>query len=352
MKAFFLKWLQRSAVALLSSVIVAIVLFFAAHAYFQSKVREEIRITSPNGIESLEKVSIGGVTQWILIRGHDKSKPLLLFLHGGPGFPLMPFFHPNTLVEKEFIIVHWDQRGAGKSYSSTLPEESIKIEQFIADTHELIQILRQRFGVPRIYLVGHSWGSILGMLTINRYPELFYAYVGIGQVADMQENQMASFQFALQSATRAGNQKAVQELTTVGNVGKKWVIAFGGNMYGESDLWKLVQLGFSSPYHSLLDFKKIIDGTKFSGSALGEELSQINLFQQVPKVEVPVYFLEGRHDYMAPSYIAERYYQMLNAPKGKKLFWFDQSGHWPQLEEPNKFHEILINTILKETFER
>jgi len=190
------------------------------------------------------------------------------------------------------------------------------------------------------------------MLTIHRYPELFYAYVGIGQVADMQENETASFQFAVQAATRAGNPQAIQELTTVGNVGKKWVIAFGGNMYGESDLRKLVYLGFSSPYHSLWDSKSMFDGVKFSACALGEELSQINLFQQVPTVEVPVYFLEGRHDYMAPSQIAERYYHMLNVPKGKKLFWFDHSGHWPQLEEPNKFHEILINTILKETFER
>src|SRR5206468_952082 len=128
--------------------------------------------------------------------------------------------------------------------------------------------------------------------------ELFYAYVGIGQVADMQENETASFQFAVQAATRAGNPQAIQELTTVGNVGKKWVIAFGGNVYGESDLRKLVYLGFSSPYHSLWDSKSMFDGVKFSASALGEELSQINLFQQVPTVEVPVYFLEGRHDYM------------------------------------------------------
>ncbi|MEY2493127.1 MAG: hypothetical protein QOH24_2078 [Verrucomicrobiota bacterium] len=126
----------------------------------QRRVAKRIAINSLNGIASLEKVRLGGIDQWIQIRGDDRAKPILLFLHSGPGFPEMPFSHVNAALEKDFVVVQWDQRGAGKSYSSSTPENSMTIEQFVADTHELVVLLLERFARSKLILVAHSWGSI------------------------------------------------------------------------------------------------------------------------------------------------------------------------------------------------
>lgn len=184
--------------------------------YWQRRSADRIRITSPNGIASLEKISLGGVNQSIQIRGADKSKPILLFLHGGPGFPQMPFAHLNAELERHFVVVQWDQRGAGKSYSSSIPDESMRVAQFVADAHELVQILLARFGAQRCYLVAHSWGSLFGAQLAAQHPDLFFAYVGIGQTVDLPQTEQVLYQFALDSARREDNQKAIADLQRIG----------------------------------------------------------------------------------------------------------------------------------------
>lgn len=127
-----------------------------------------------SSITSLEKIELGDINQWISIRGRNTSNPILLYLHGGPGTPVMPLFrHFQIPLEDHFIVVQWEQRGAGKSFSWKIPKETMIIEQFISDLHELIEILQKRFNKEKIYLMGHSWGSILGTFTVQKYPELF-----------------------------------------------------------------------------------------------------------------------------------------------------------------------------------
>src|SRR2546423_11087796 len=191
-------------IAILALLVLALIVL---RAYEQSQIAKRIAITSPNGIASLEKVRLGGVGQWVQIRGEDRTEPILLFLHSGPGFPEMPFSHVNAELEKEFVVVQWDQRGAGKSYSSSIPESSMTIEQFIADTHELVQFLLQRFGRTKLMLVAHSWGSIVGALTVAKYPELFSAYVGISQAVNAPESERAMYRFALETAASQGSEK-------------------------------------------------------------------------------------------------------------------------------------------------
>src|SRR6267154_827683 len=118
--------------------------------FLQHTTASRLKIASPPGIASLEKVRLGGIDQWIQIRGEDRAKPLLLFLHSGPGFPEMPFSHVNAALERNFVIVQWDQRGAGKSYSLSVPENSMTIEQFISDTHQLVELLLARFGRTKL----------------------------------------------------------------------------------------------------------------------------------------------------------------------------------------------------------
>ena len=347
--------MKRGVVAsfvILALLIVALVVFPSC---VQRAVAKRIAIKSPNGIASLEKIRLSGVDQWIQIRGHDRTKPILLFLHGGPGFPEMPFSHVNAALEKEFVVVHWDQRGSGKSYSSGVPESSMNVEQFVSDTHELIEFLRHRFGRKKVFVVAHSWGTLIGALTVSRYPGLVSAYLGIGQVVNPPESERWSYRFAIDLAIKTANKEAVAELTKIGlppykrivdydNM-RKWVVRFSDQTRYDPSPARFVWLAFSSPAYSWRDLFNIPRGAEFSYSHLWREaFYQTDLMRDVPRMEVPVYFIEGRHDFTVPvtAEMAQRYFQTLDAPHGKQLIWFENSGHWPHFQESEKFRAALF----------
>jgi pimeloyl-ACP methyl ester carboxylesterase len=176
-------------------------------------------ITDPEGnpvegsIAEIEKVILGGQEQYIIIRGVDAAKPIMLFLHGGPGSPEVAFIkHFNPDIEKDFVMVYWEQRGAGKSYSKDIPPESMNMDQMISDTRELSEYLVNRFNREKIFLMGHSWGSLLGTLTAHKYPELYYAYFGIGQVGDQFKGEQISLRWAKDQAVERNDHKAVKTL--------------------------------------------------------------------------------------------------------------------------------------------
>ena len=338
----------------------AVVLLVAIRAVWQHRAAERIRISSPNGIDSLEKLRLGGVDQWIQIRGQDRTKPVLLFLHGGPGFPQMPFSHLDAELEKDFIVVHWDQRGAGKSYSWSIPEESMRVAQFVSDTRELAQILLKRFNTQKCFLVAHSWGSLVGALTVARHPELFHAYVSIGQLAGLPETQQVRYEFALDSAQKDNNEKAVVELNRIGRpphqsfdsckVMEKWISHYSKEEHRPLPPSRFLRLAFSSPAYSWFDLAKIPFGFKYSFKHLWREIFyDENLFKEAPRIEVPVYLLVGRHDWVVTADVAQRYFEAVDAPRGKQLVWFEESAHWPHFAESQKYRDVLANTVLKET---
>lgn len=327
--------------------------------YEQHRTTAQIRITSANGIHSIEKVRLGGVDQWIQIRGGDQSKPILLFLHGGPGFPQMPFSHINAELENHFVVVQWDQRGAGKSYSRAIPGDSMRVAQFVSDTHDLAELLLRRFSAPKCYLVVHSWGSLFGALTAARYPELFYAYVSIGQVASLPETQQVRYQFALDAAVKENNKKAIAELTQIGRpphenfdrckVMEKWVRHYSSEENQPIPPSRFFRLAFDSPAYSWIDLAKIPLGFKYSFGRLWREIFyDVNLFGEAPRIEIPVYFLVGRYDTVVTADVAQQYFEKLDAPRGKQLIWFENSGHWPHFTESEKYRDVLENKVLTE----
>lgn len=334
------------------------VLFFY-QKYLQQKVIHDTSIIPPEGINSLEKIRLGGIDQWVLIRGWDRMNPVLLFLHGGPGAPLFTYCRDigvTAKLEQHFVMVYWEQRGTGKSFSPSIPAETMTIEQFVSDTHELSQILRKRFGVERIFLLGRSWGSLIGILCAHRHPEIFHAYVGIGQMVNPTENDSISYQFTLETAASLGNEEAVEELKEIGpppydhrdlRVQRRWLTSFSNIPDSQEPSSKKRLL--STPEYSLFDIIKMGIDPYFSTKHLwDEELYQMNLMEQAPSIEVPVYFLVGRHDYFTPSQLVVEYYERLIAPQGKELIWFEESGHEPELQEPEKFYDIMVNKVLKE----
>ena len=311
------------------------------------------------GINSLEEIELGGVKQWILIRGHSTSNPILLYLHGGPGFPQMPFTHIDSRkLEKHFLVVNWDQRGSGKSRSPDIPAESMNIEQFLSDTHELIKMLRSRFSQEKIFLLGHSWGSILGLYTASKYPEYLHAYIGMGQVVSVKEGEIVSYKYTLEEAEKAKNVKDVELLKGIGSpmnwesfqsvsMQRRLLAKYGGSFRNITyiDMGRFWNM---SSYYSDEDKSNILLTFANTLNMMWKKLMKVDFFKEITEVSVPVYFFTGRYDYQTPFEIVERYFGILKAPY-KEIVWFEDSGHVPNLDEPEVYQDKLINFVLKNT---
>lgn len=299
----------------------------------------------PNGIASLERVRIGGVDQYILIRGNDTSLPVLLFLHGGPGMPAMYLAHAfQGELEKEFVVVQWDRRGAGKSYREDI-SGTLTTEQLVADTVELTNMLRVRFHQDKIYLVGHSWGTYLGMLVIARYPELYRAYVGIGQLARMSPIAAIQDEYIRQSAAHMGDQEAIKQLEQKGaDVRETLLFKFGGELHYAKSYTPLLLTGLAAPEYSLRDARNIPRGVSLYSRDFVQNSISGELMDVITQVEIPVYFFTGRYDYTDPFALTEQYFSKIRAPE-KHLVWFEQSSHFPFYEEPAAFARQMRGVI-------
>src|SRR5271169_4697311 len=294
-------------------------------------------IHEPNSIASLERVRIGGVDQCILIRGNDSSLPVLLFLHGGPGMPAMYLAHAfQHELEKEFVVVQWDRRAAGKSYREDI-SGTLTTEQLVADTVELTNALRARLHKDKIYLVGHSWGTYLGMLVIARHPELYYAYVGIGQLASSEPIPIIQDQFIRQSAIRLGDKNAIKELEEKGaRVREALLFRFGGEIHNAKSFRPLLLTGLAAPEYSLRDATNIPKGVSLYSKNFVYNSISGELMDVITQVKIPVYFFTGRYDYTDPFTLTEQYFSAINAPE-KHIVWFEESAHFPFFEEPAVF---------------
>jgi proline iminopeptidase len=313
-----------------------------------------------------EPVNIGGLRQWLAIRGRDPTNPVLLFVHGGPGDPETALlFHFNKDLSDHFTVVSWEQRGAGRSFSPDIPPESMTLERFVEDTHEVTQYLKRRFRTERIFLAGHSWGTVVGILAAARYPEDYYAYIGISQAADQAQSEREGYDWVLETARARNNGKAVEELEKIGSPvegsyaggvtalkrERRWIQAFGGATYGRS-IWPLARVLLTSRVYSLADKIRWFRGGRFSMRFLWKpENIRVNLFAQVPELSVPVYILQGRHDYQTTFSVAERYLDALKAP-AKRLIPFERSAHTVPFDEPEKFTDVLVNVVLREALDR
>ena len=266
----------------------------------------------------------------------------------------------NGLLENDFVVVEWDQRGSGKSGAAIQPATAMNVSQLVADTIELTEHLTQRFGRQKLIVVGHSWGSVLGLMAIQRRPDLFSAFVSTGLIANFAEGQQVAYRFLLAESRRRGNTKALTELNSLGSppyVGTddiakwrrcaRWLSEFGALWHSSEKFdrvgWMLASIEYSWP--EKLRFNRAAER---SFDLLYADLLSVNLSETVPRVEVPVFFAEGRHDRMAPVEVAERYFTSLIASR-KELVWFENSAHFPQWEERARFHEFLVKSVLPAT---
>ena len=296
---------------------------------------------------------LGGLDQWVMIRGETIANPLLVLLHGGPGLPEMRLFrHFNAPLEKSFTLVHWDQRGTNKSFERDIPATSMTVEQLMADLDELVDAVRRRFGKDKVAIYGHSWGSALGILYAARFPAKVAAYAGAGQIGNYPASELATYAFLLDEAARRDNSKALKELRALGEppysaeakleLGK-WQGLFLGFMRGVS-LWSVLRIALSGPEASLFDARNIWRGMQFSQRAMWAEVSALNLTAAVPALPMPVFFFLGRHDHIVDARTSAAYFETLTAPI-KKLVWFEESAHEPAFEEPDKFNRAMVELL-------
>jgi pimeloyl-ACP methyl ester carboxylesterase len=263
----------------------------------------------PESIAEIKYLRLGGVDQWVMIRGERVTNPPLVLLHGGPGMSETSFFrHCNAPLEKSFTVVYWDQRGAGKSFERGISRSSMTVDQFLVDLDELVTYVRKRLGTSKVTIFGHSWGSALGVLYAARFPEKVVTYIGRGQYGDWSAAEAASYAFALAEAQRRNNSKALKELRAIGPPPysasqllkeRTWIQRFDGQLSARG-LWNMGRLLLAGPESSIIDLPNLLRGFRFSQNALWAEASKLNLLKLAPALQMPVFFFLGRRDHWVP----------------------------------------------------
>lgn len=318
------------------------------------------RVVTPNGVQETFVATLGGARQVVNVRGADRANPLLVFIHGGPAAVEMPiawaFQRP---WEDFFTVVQWDQRGAGRSFLLNDPAvlaATLRPERYRDDAIELIELLRKRFGQRKVYLIGHSWGSIVGMMVAAKRPDLLHAYIGVGQVIDFRENEREGYAWTLARARADRNAEAVRELEALSpypgpgafdlkklETERKWNIHYGGLAAGRDNADFYFRAPRLSPEYTAADRKAWDDGSAFTMKTMFPQLADIS-FTGLDRVDTPVFMFLGRQDYTTPSPIAARWLERLRAPS-KTVVWFEHSAHLPFIEEPGRVFDALVTRV-------
>lgn len=336
-----------------------------AHAQSDSMSRAQVtgiiaayrKIVTPNGVDERRALEINGSTQWVSIRGRDMHNPVLLFLHGGPGSPTMPAAYTfQSPWEDYFTVVQWDQRGAGKTFAandSAALAPTMTLAQMTSDAEAVVQYLQHRFGQPKIFVLGHSWGTILGVNLARRHPEWLYAYLGVGQVVNAQRSESEGYQFALAEARAHKNTEAERDLEalapypgsgpmTIARIGtqRKWLNFYGGLTYGRTDFSYDANAWNLSPDYSDKELAAIDAGGLYSLGHLLPTLMATS-FDADTVFKCPIVLFIGRHDYATSHTLAAAWFSHIHAPD-KKFVWFESSSHMVMQEEPGRFLYHLI----------
>ena len=320
------------------------------------------KIVTPDGIDTRMAVPINGTMQWITVRGRDSHNPILLFIHGGPAAPEMPTSWTfQNGWEDFFTVVQWDQRAAGKTYNANDPAKvgpTITIAQMQQDTDAMVRYLRATYHKDKIFVLGHSWGSFLGLSLAKRHPEWLYAYVGIGQIVDTPLAERLDYEAILKAAEAAHNAQAVKELKTLApyggadgtltldkvNVERKWSVIFGGLTWRRDSYDYYDKAGQISPDYTDADYAAVDKGSELSLPRLLPGFGTAN-FNNVTYFRCPIVIFAGRHDYTTSSVAVAQWFDHVHAPY-KKLVWFENSAHMVQIEEPGHVLMHLVDDVL------
>lgn len=315
--------------------------------------------SAPGSIEERIALSLGGIEQWVTIRGADQRNPILIYVHGGPGRPNMPAAWPYQRAwEDYFTVVEWDQRGAGLTYARAADPaamiETLSFDRVTEDAVELMAYLRERLGQDRVFILGHSWGGAVAFNAAMRRPDWVHAYVGLSPLLNMQENERVSYEMVLAEARRRNDAAAIAELEALapypGNltmerlgIERGYVMRYGGLAAYRDNASHFFNATFLSPDYEPEERDRINEGSLATVEQLLPELVQINV-TTVRRAPFPVVMLLGRHDMSTPSQVAVDWLARLDAPV-ERIVWFEHSAHLAPIEEPGRVLTALVEEV-------
>jgi pimeloyl-ACP methyl ester carboxylesterase len=313
----------------------------------------------PGSISEKVFVTINGVEQGMFIKSKDVTHPVLLYLHGGMPEYFLTRRYPTGL-EDYFTVVWWEQRGSGISYSADIPPETMTLEQMISDTLEVTNYLRHRFGQDKIYLMGHSGGTFIGIQVAARAPELYYAYIGVAQMSYQLKSERLAYEYMLEQFKKNRNEEMVQQLeaapvTMADGTPDAYLALRDGAMHSlgigtthdmNSVITGIFIPSLTSREYTFMEKINMWRGKSHSGvSPQWDTMLTTDLSKEVTELSIPVYFFEGIYNYTCSYTLAKDYFEKLKAPV-KGLYTFEHSAHSPLFEEPESFIEIMVNDVI------
>ena len=318
------------------------------------------KIVTPNGVQESWAQDSGGIRQWVTARGQDRDNPVILFVHGGPASPLTPtLWQFQKPLEEYFTMVTYDQRAAGKTFVLNPQDavaDTLQIDRYVDDAIAIAEAVRQRYHKPKVILMGHSWGTIVSMRAALKRPDLFYAYVGIGQAINVRENEQVSYDYAVAQAKEHHNVEAEKELATIAPypgdqpitrdriiVARKWAQYYGGmTAYRDTSDYFFKAPLLSAEYNDA-ERCAIDAGNVFTLGRVLDEFLQVDM-KGVKRFPIPVVMFMGRHDYTTPSEPTARWLAQVQAPM-KQGVWFEHASHMIPWEEPGKVLVSLLQYV-------
>lgn len=309
----------------------------------------------PGSVAELVTVPIGGHDQAMMIRGRDVDNPVLLYLTGGPGGTDLGAMRRDVSLEADFVVVTWDQRGAGKSYAALDPTDTFTLDQMVTDTLEVTNYLRERFDEERIFLVGQSWGSTLGVLAAQRAPDLYHALVGVGQMVSQRETDVMFWEDTMAWAQGTGNEALAEQLRSNGPPPYADVNHYdpivsnehSWNAYPELDLDNEMPAILFVPEYTWMDRINAFRGFLDTNGTLYPQLQGIDFRDDVPRLDVPMYMVMGNREARGRAVLADEWFDQLEAP-AKTRFVFEGAGHRAHFDKPAEFADVM-SRVLDET---
>ncbi len=299
--------------------------------------------SSKDSVGNLEEIKLGGQKQWVLMTGAHTEKPLILFLHGGPGSPLMPYAveYINGTMHANVISVSWDMAGSGKSYSENFNKDRINLRQYIDDAHELTSYLKKRFNKEKIYLVGYDWGALLGAYLVKENPNDYFAFINVAPVVDVEKVTKLQDEF-IESKLKDNALKAFRESKE--ELREKYLYELGAVFKNSKNNFPQIIAAYRATEYTIWEFFNIPKGIELLTKNMKYNVGTGKPINDVLEFKVPVYFFVSKSDFVTPYTTIEEYYNKITAPK-KEILLFENSAHYPFLEEEDKFVTELLKIV-------
>jgi pimeloyl-ACP methyl ester carboxylesterase len=352
------KFILRTLLTLLSLLVLTIAVGLSWRAVRQRQSTRDMLITAANGIDERRFVRIGGVNQWIAIRGQDRNNPAILILHGGPGAADSPLERLFLPWERDFTVVQWDQRGAGKSYSPN--KSAASIDLMVQDALEASEYVRRRLHRDKIILLGHSWGSVLGILAVKARPDLFDAWVGTGQIMNMQRGEVGAYRRVLAKARARGDTDAIGALEKSGappyhdirqmGLERRWAMQYESGLHYRFPTGPQLLLAelLTTPDYSLKEIvgylRGVVDGDAFFGEALDGPMMRVDLPSLGTDFPIPFFVVQGAEDDITPASLAQMYFDQVTSPR-KSMLLIPEAGHMALMTRPDAFLKFLLANV-------